>query len=162
MQSVGKNMTAGSPLKLILALSLPLMVANAFQQLYTVADTAIVGSVLGLGALAALGAVDEGDTLVFDEVDAGVGGSVALALADVLADLAETHQVIVVTHLAQVAVRAQMHYLVSKNVAEDGSIPETTLTELDEEGRVLEVARMLSGNSSEASCAHAKEMLGMA
>ena len=46
MQSVGKNMTAGSPLKLILALSLPLMVANAFQQLYTVADTAIVGSVL--------------------------------------------------------------------------------------------------------------------
>lgn len=58
MQSVGKNMTAGSPLKLILALSLPLMVANAFQQLYTVADTAIVGSVLGLGALAALGAVD--------------------------------------------------------------------------------------------------------
>ena len=58
MQSVGKNMTRGNPLKLILALSLPLMVANAFQQLYTVADTAIVGSVLGLGALAALGAVD--------------------------------------------------------------------------------------------------------
>ena len=58
MQTVGKNMTAGRPLKLILALSLPLMVANAFQQLYTVADTAIVGSVLGLGALAALGAVD--------------------------------------------------------------------------------------------------------
>ena len=56
MQSIGKNMTAGSPLRLILALSLPLMVANAFQQLYTVADTAIVGSVLGLGALAALGA----------------------------------------------------------------------------------------------------------
>ena len=47
MQSVGKNMTRGNPLKLILALSLPLMVANAFQQLYTVADTAIVGSVLG-------------------------------------------------------------------------------------------------------------------
>ncbi len=115
-----------------------------------------------LAVKAALGAVDEGDTLVFDEVDAGVGGSVALALADVLADLAETHQVIVVTHLAQVAVRAQAHYLVSKNVAEDGSIPETTLAELDEEGRVLEVARMLSGNSSEASCAHAKEMLGMA
>ena len=58
MQTVGKNMTAGSPLKHILALSLPLMVANAFQQIYTVADTAIVGNVLGLGALAALGAVD--------------------------------------------------------------------------------------------------------
>ena len=54
MQPVGKNMTLGSPLKLILALSLPLMVANAFQQIYTVADTAIVGNVLGLGALAAL------------------------------------------------------------------------------------------------------------
>ena len=58
MQSIGKNMTAGRPLRHILALSLPLMVANAFQQLYTVADTAIVGRVLGLEALAALGAVD--------------------------------------------------------------------------------------------------------
>ena len=58
MRSAGKNMTAGNPLRLILALSLPLMVANAFQQLYTVADTAIVGSFLGLNALAALGAVD--------------------------------------------------------------------------------------------------------
>lgn len=116
-----------------------------------------------LAVKAALGAVDDGDTLVFDEVDAGVGGSVALALADVLADLAETHQVIVVTHLAQVAVRAHTHYLVSKNVAENGdSIPETTLVELDGENRVLEIARMLSGDSGEASCAHAREMLGMA
>ena len=55
MQSIGKNMTAGSPLRLILALSLPLMVANAFQQLYTVADTAIVGRVLGLEALGGVG-----------------------------------------------------------------------------------------------------------
>lgn len=116
-----------------------------------------------LAVKAALGAVDDGDTLVFDEVDAGVGGSVALALADVLADLAETHQVIVVTHLAQVAVRAHTHYLVSKNVVENGdSIPETTLVELDGENRVLEIARMLSGDSSEASCAHAREMLGIA
>ena len=56
-----------------------------------------------------LGAVDGVDTLVFDEVDAGVGGSTAVALADVLADLARTHQVIVVTHLAQVAVRGEAH-----------------------------------------------------
>ena len=58
MQIVGRNMTEGSPLRLILGLALPLMVANAFQQLYTVADTAIVGSALGIYALAALGAVD--------------------------------------------------------------------------------------------------------
>ena len=61
-----------------------------------------------------LGAVDDVDTLVFDEVDAGVGGSTAVALADVLADLARTHQVIVVTHLAQVAVRGQAHYVVRR------------------------------------------------
>ena len=61
-----------------------------------------------------LGQADSVDTLVFDEVDAGVGGSTAVALADVLVDLARTHQVIVVTHLAQVAVRGNAHYTVNK------------------------------------------------
>ncbi len=110
-----------------------------------------------------LGDADARDTLVFDEVDAGVGGSVAVALAGVLADLAKTHQVIVVTHLAQVAVRGQRHFLVKKTAGEGAegadAIPETNLVLLDEDARVAEIARMLSGDESEASLAHAREML---
>lgn len=104
-----------------------------------------------------LGQADAVDTLVFDEVDAGVGGSTAVALADVLADLAETHQVIVVTHLPQVAVRAQTHYLVRK--VEDAGVPETLLQPLADDERPAEIARMLSGSVTEASLAHARELL---
>ena len=103
-----------------------------------------------------LGEADTAETLVFDEIDAGVGGATAVALADVLADLAKTHQVIVVTHLAQVAVRAQAHFLVEKTA---GEMPTTTITELTGEDRVAEVARMLSGDTSQTSLAHARELL---
>lgn len=108
-----------------------------------------------------LGEADGVDTLVFDEVDAGVGGSTARSLAVVLADLAKTHQVIVVTHLAQVAVMGQRHYLVSKAEGPDGR-PETSLTEIAGDQRVAEVARMLSGDTSEISLAHARELLSEA
>lgn len=109
-----------------------------------------------------LGEADGCDTLVFDEVDAGVGGATAVALAGVLADLARTHQVIVVTHLAQVAVMADRHYLVSKTAGEKGGVPETSIAEISGEARVAEVARMLSGDASELSLAHAREMLAAA
>ena len=108
-----------------------------------------------------LGRVDDVDTLVFDEVDAGVGGSTANALADVLADLAETHQVIVVTHLSQVAVRGQAHYAVRKIEGADG-MPETDLRKLADDERPAEIARMLSGDATETSLAHAREMLAAA
>ena len=103
-----------------------------------------------------LGEADDCETLVFDEVDAGVGGATAVALASVLARLAQTHQVIVVTHLAQVAVAAQKHYLVSKS---EGELPETSLIEISGEERVAEVARMLSGDTGAASRDLAREML---
>ena len=106
-----------------------------------------------------LGEADEVDTLVFDEVDAGVGGSTAVALADVLADLARTHQVIVVTHLAQVAVRGQAHYVVQKAAGDEGAMPETDLRQLDSAERPAEIARMLSGDATETSLAHARELL---
>jgi len=109
-----------------------------------------------LASKVVLGNADGVDTLVFDEVDAGVGGSTARALAGVLADLAATHQVIVVTHLAQVAVMADKHYVVSK---EPGDVPQTHLDEVSGEARTAEIARMLSGDQSEASLAHAKQML---
>lgn len=103
-----------------------------------------------------LGSSDEVDTLVFDEIDAGVGGSTARSLADVLRDLANTHQVIVVTHLPQVAVCGDTHYVVTKQGAEH---PETVLTPLTDEQRVQEIARMLSGEINDVSLAHAKELL---
>jgi DNA repair protein RecN (Recombination protein N) len=103
-----------------------------------------------------LGEADETETLVFDEVDAGVGGATAVALAQVLARLAKTHQVIVVTHLAQVAVMGERHYLVSK-VGDEA--PETLIEEIDGDDRVGEIARMLSGDHTQASLQHAREML---
>ena len=105
-----------------------------------------------------LGETDAIDTLVFDEVDAGVGGSTAVALAEVLADLAKTHQVIVVTHLAQVAVRGDSHYVVKKSVSSEGA-PVTVLSSISGDDRVAEIARMLSGDATDASIAHAREML---
>ena len=104
----------------------------------------------------ALGAKDGTETLVFDEVDAGVGGSTANALATVLAELAGSHQVIAITHLAQVAVLADAHYTVTKTV---GDAPETILTPVTGDARVAEVARLLSGTATETSLAHARELL---
>ena len=100
-----------------------------------------------------LGNHDDVETLVFDEVDAGVGGAVAVSLADEIARLASTHQVIVVTHLAQVAVRGDAHYVVER--AGD----ETKLVQVAGEARVREIARMLSGSATETSLAHARELL---
>ena len=106
-----------------------------------------------------LGAVDQVETLVFDEVDAGVGGATAIALAAVLADLATTHQVLVVTHLAQVAVQADRHYVVMRS---KDAVPETQLKAVTGEDRVAEIARMLSGDTTQASLEHARQMLDAA
>ena len=105
----------------------------------------------------ALGECDQVDTLVFDEIDAGVGGGTARALGAVLRDLAKTHQVIVVTHLPQVAVCGDTHYLVTKS---DDALPQTCLTPVSGESRTAEIARMLAGEVSETSLAHAAELLG--
>ena len=107
-----------------------------------------------------LGADDDVDTLVFDEVDAGVGGAVAVALAEVIAHLARTHQVIVVTHLAQVAVHGDAHYVVRRHEGDAGV--ETQLSPISDEAREREIARMLSGGATEASLAHARELLASA
>ncbi len=113
-----------------------------------------------LAAKVVLGESDAVDTLVFDEVDAGVGGATARSLAQVLADLARTHQVIVVTHLAQVAVQGSVHYVVRRS--DDGDIPETRLVRVEGSDRVTEVARLLSGDASDESLAHARQLLSEA
>ncbi|AEB07097.1 DNA replication and repair protein RecN [Coriobacterium glomerans PW2] len=103
-----------------------------------------------------LGDANKAGTFVFDEVDAGVGGAVARSLAQVLADLARTHQVIVVTHVAQVAVLAEVHYVVERQGTDE---PVTVLTQVTGETRVREIARMLSGDATDASLSHARQML---
>lgn len=95
----------------------------------------------------------EADTVVFDEVDAGVGGEAAWQVADRLAKLAQKRQVLVVTHLAQIAAKATTHYRVVKN---KGSVAIEAIT--DEE-RIRELARMLSGSYSDAALGHARELL---
>lgn len=112
-----------------------------------------------LAIRAAMGERDDVETLVFDEIDAGVGGESALALSEVLADLAKSHQVIVVTHLPQIAAKADTQYLVEKRTEHDDTW--TQLKMLDPEERVHEVARMLSGSITESSLTHARELLAL-
>lgn len=97
-------------------------------------------------------------TFIFDEVDAGVGGKAAVAVGNRLAELARTHQVIVVTHLAQVAAFADTHVVVAK--ATDGAVTRAQVRAVDGEDRVQEVARLLSGqDDSSTARAHALELL---
>ncbi|MEV0353810.1 DNA repair protein RecN [Nonomuraea sp. NPDC050680] len=100
-------------------------------------------------------------TFVFDEVDAGVGGKAAVEIGRRLARLARTAQVIVVTHLPQVAAFADQHLVVEK--ASDGSVVRSGVLALNHEGRVRELSRMLAGlEDSELGRAHAEELLGLA
>jgi DNA repair protein RecN (Recombination protein N) len=100
-------------------------------------------------------------TFVFDEVDAGVGGKAAVEIGRRLARLARNAQVIVVTHLPQVAAFADQHLLVEKS--DDGTVTRSGVTTLDREGRVRELSRMLAGlEDSELGRAHAEELLELA
>jgi DNA repair protein RecN (Recombination protein N) len=100
-------------------------------------------------------------TMIFDEVDAGIGGEVAVQVGRRLAQLGERIQVIVVTHLPQVAAFAQTHFVVDKSSL-SGQVT-TTVTEVKGEERTREITRMLSGLPDSASgAAHAEELLEMA
>lgn len=109
-------------------------------------------------ALAGSGTVP---TMVFDEVDAGVGGKAAIEVGRRLARLAGSTQVLVVTHLPQVAAYADTHVVVHKS--DDGSVTSSGLTSLDDHGRERELSRMLAGlEDSESARAHARELLDAA
>ncbi len=99
-----------------------------------------------------------GRTLLFDEVDSGLGGATAAALGALLGELAEEHQVLVVTHLPQVAAAAGSHFLIEKVL--DGGRAVTRATRLDSDQRELELARMVAGDEVTASArAHARALL---
>jgi DNA repair protein RecN (Recombination protein N) len=108
-----------------------------------------------------LAGVDRTPTLVFDEVDAGVGGRTAAAVGRRLAVLARHHQVLVVTHLPQIAAWADRHFVVEKR--SDGAQTSTAVHTLDAGGRITELSRMLSGmEGSGLARAHAEELLAAA
>ena len=100
-------------------------------------------------------------TMIFDEIDRGVGGAVASAIGERLARLAETSQVLVVTHSPQVAARASHHYRIEKSHGSDGT--RTSVRKLSAEERREEIARMLSGASvTEEARAQASRLLDAA
>ncbi len=108
-----------------------------------------------------LARLDEVPTLVFDEVDAGIGGAVGLQVGDTMRSVAAHHQVLAISHLPQIAARAHHHIVVSKGARGGITTADTRVVDGDE--RVTEIARMLGGDAESAvSRAHAKELLASA
>lgn len=100
------------------------------------------------------------DTLIFDEVDTGIGGAVAEVVGQLLKQLGRNQQVLCVTHLPQVASRSDHQYKISKVTDAEGA-PHSEVTPLDAEERVTEIARMLGGlHITDTTLRHAREMLG--
>jgi len=105
-----------------------------------------------------LARVDHVPTLIFDEVDAGIGGRVGLQVGDTLRRVAKEHQVFAISHLPQIAARAHHHIVVAKGAR--GGVTTADITVLEGTSRVNEIARMLGGDpESKVSRAHAKELL---
>lgn len=101
--------------------------------------------------------IDQVDTMIFDEIDTGISGDTANVLARKLAQIGKSHQVVCVTHLAQVASFGTNHFYISK--AEENGKTKTSLQLLDDEGRVNEIARIIGGSISDFSISHARLML---
>jgi len=105
-----------------------------------------------------LARLDRVGTLIFDEVDAGIGGRVGLQVGETMRRVASYHQVFAITHLPQIAARAHHHILVSKGAR--GGVTTADVAVLEDDARVAEIARMLGGDpESEVSRAHARELL---
>ncbi len=108
-----------------------------------------------------LARLDRVPTLIFDEVDAGIGGRVGLQVGETMRGVAAYHQVFAITHLPQIAARGHHHILVSKGAR--GGVTTADVTILDGDNRVTEIARMLGGDpESDVSRAHARELLDTA
>ena len=135
-----------------------LLAANPGSPLLALAKVASGGELARSMLALRLVLSEEPSALVFDEVDAGIGGAAAISVGQALAKLGEQHQVLVVTHLAQVAARASNHIVVSKTVRSGSTFASAVQTTGDD--RVDEIARMLSGLSeSKSAREHAIELL---
>jgi DNA repair protein RecN (Recombination protein N) len=106
-----------------------------------------------------LASADEVNTLIFDEIDAGIGGRTGTVIGEKLAAIGKVRQVICVTHLPQIACMADIHYSIGKDVKDGRAY--TVVTRLRDSDRVREIARMLGGHPelTATSIKHAKEML---
>lgn len=135
---------------------------HAGQSLKPLAKTASGGELsrVGLALQTVLSGVSGAPTLIFDEVDSGIGGGVAEIVGRLLAQLGQSRQVLCVTHLPQVAARAAQHYQVSKRTQEGHAL--SRVVRLENDARIEEVARMLGGvKITDATRGHAVEMLGL-
>ena len=132
-------------------------VGEALKPLVSIASGGELSRVV-LALKALLAKIGSVETVVFDEVDAGIGGGVAEVVGKKLADLANHHQVICITHLPQIAKFANQHYCISKHISKGRT--RTSIHLLSDEDRHKEIARMLGGEKiTEATLAHAREML---
>jgi DNA repair protein RecN (Recombination protein N) len=112
-------------------------------------------------ALSGLGPAAGAGTLVFDEIDAGIGGNTARVVGERLKALGTEHQVLCITHLPQVASLADVHFRLEKTV--EGGQARASVERLEGEGVVEEISRMLGGETAdEAATQHARELLAAA
>jgi DNA repair protein RecN (Recombination protein N) len=136
-----------------------LLLANPGQEPRSLARTASGGELsrILLGIKCALAGVGGNETLIFDEIDAGIGGRTAVAVANKLRELGERSQVVVITHLAQVAALARCHYLIEKLSDSDATV--TRLSKMTDDMVVAELCRMLGGRPDDAEVmAHARQL----
>jgi len=113
-----------------------------------------------LALKAVLAEIDDVPLLVFDEVDANVGGEIGRIVGEKMADIAEKHQVLCVTHLPQVAAQAQNHFVVTKDQSGNRASVAISAIHGERKTRVTELARMLGDRSAKSALAHAEELLG--
>lgn len=136
-----------------------LISTNPGEPLRPLAQTASGGELsrIMLALKSLMAQANDVPTVVFDEIDSGVGGRTAVAVADKLAAIARRQQVLCVTHLPVIAAAAHRHFTVSKQDAGGRTVTRVVL--LEEEERRHELARMLGGDTHEAALAHARELL---
>jgi DNA repair protein RecN (Recombination protein N) len=104
--------------------------------------------------------LDDVPLLVFDEVDANVGGEIGRVVGEKMAGIAKNHQVLCVTHLPQVAAQAVSHLVVTKDQSKDRAVVGIAPIQADRKARVSELARMLGDRTAKSALAHAEELLG--
>ena len=136
-----------------------LISANAGEELKPLSKIASGGELsrIMLAIKSVLADSDDIPTLIFDEVDAGISGRAAQKVGVKLRETAEKRQVLCITHLAQIAAKADYHLLIEKETDKERTF--THITALDRDGRIRELARIIDGTNSESAIAAAKEML---
>ena len=138
-----------------------LFCANVGEEKFSLSKVASGGELSRIAlAVKAVAAEDSAATLVFDEIDAGLGGVTAKTVAECIAKIARRRQVLCVTHLAQIASAADVHLRITKSEVDGRTV--TRVEHLDETQRVTEISRMASGKESKTSIDNAREMLASA